>query len=149
MDLARQFEDFRGTTQQRQNYAASDMKGQAAEALARELGIKVAELGAASATHEMTAGWLTQGHADIVGYKNTLVGAYANYKSQMSVAATQGSLLGVMKIHDQIESQFRQTCDSAKSGYEKARDIIAEGVKAGKTPPMKGPDLTPAQANPT
>lgn len=142
MVLARQFEDHRGTTQQRQNYAASDMKGQAAEALARELGMKVAELGAAAATHEMTAGWLTQGHADIVAYKNTLVGAYANYKSQMAAALTQGSIAGVMKVNDQIESQFRQTCDSAKSGYEKARDIIAEGVKAGKTPPMAGPSTT-------
>lgn len=139
MVLARQFEAYRGTTQVRQNYAASDMKGQAAEALARELGIKVAELGAASATHEMTAGWLTQGHADILAYKNTLSGAYTTYKSQMTAALTQGSIAGVIKINDQIESQLRQTCDSAKAGYEKARDIIAEGVKAGKTPPVKGP----------
>ncbi len=139
MVLARQFEEYRGTAQQKQNYAAADMKGLAPEELARQLGVHVADLTSAQTTHEMTAGWLMQGQGDVIAYKNALSNAYAAYKTAITAALTPSSILGVMQVNDKIESEFRSTCDAARAGYEKSRDVIAAGVEQGKTPPMKGP----------
>lgn len=146
MVLAQQTKHARGVAQQVQNYAGSEMEGLAPAELERLLGIRGAEMATNAAVHENTAGWLAQGQTDIITCKNALIAAYSNYKTAMVAAATQSSVLGVMQVHDKIESEFRSACDLAKSGYEKSRDLLTEAVETGKTPPMKG--LPPSAGKP-
>lgn len=138
MTLAQQVEQYRGTAQQKQNYATADMKGLAPEELARQLGVHVVDLTSAQATHEMTAGWLTQGAADITIYKQGLSAIYAKYQADL-LKPSGGTLQGVMNVQMKADEEFKSAADSAKSGYQKSRDAIAQGVQAGQTPPMKGP----------
>ncbi|WP_100514259.1 hypothetical protein [Mycobacteroides abscessus] len=138
MTLAQQVEQYKGTAQQKQNYATADMKGLAPEELARQLGVHVVDLTSAQATHEMTAGWLTQGATDITIYKNGLSAIYAKYQADL-LKPSGGTLQGVMNVQMQADQEFKQAADSAKAGYQKSRDAIAQGVQTGQTPPVKGP----------